>query len=509
MRDLSAKIDGSSTLSGAEFDSFNVELENAVTSTGQTLDSAAGPDTDQQQLARALVLAAQGGASYDDSGAANTFVLAAKRSALVQPESYLDGMTVSFRAAATNTGGCTINVEGLGAISFTRAGGTAFTAGQIVTGNFIVAQYDASENRFEVISNTTPEASGPLSPDQMAVYSDAGSATGFTLTIEPGYVQPTAFTDQMVVIFRANATNNGTGTHQANITNGLGSRDVVEADGTNPTAGRIPAGSWVVLVFVESRNAFEIVLVSSIPQPGDLVPVVSGSSSGTLYNLDLLPQTLAPLAYFEGFSVMFRAPQSNTGSLDINVGGLGARDLRRFDGANFVSGEIATGSIVIAQYILSEDRFRGVAIGPQATILDLQSGRAARSGGLIDTNIPANAAFTLNWQAPTFDDLGFYNAAQDRFEIPAVEGISRVDINVTLNVNLGLGEDVGFILSQNGTAIAGGSIVQGASNNFLTISVQDLPVSDGDNFEVQADLDGSTTRTVAFASMSIRASRFN
>lgn len=505
MRDITTKADGSSNLTAAEFNSFMVELENAVTASGQALDAAAGPDTDSQQLPRSILLHALAGASYQDSGVANTHVLAAVQSNFQQPTAYFDGMVVRFKAAATNTGACTINVAGLGAISFTQAGGAAFTAGLIGAGNIITAQFFSGDNRFEEVSNTTPELSGPAAPDQIAIYSDAGSVSANILTIEAGYIQPSAFTDQMAVLFRANASNNGVGNHSIQIT-GLGTRDVVEADGSDPIANRMPAGAWVMAVFREVRNAFEIAFVYEAPTSDTVLATVVTSSSGTLYNLSTLADASSPTSYIDGQVVIFRAPQANTGSVDINVDGIGQRDLRNFDGTNFASGVIQSNAVVIAQYILSEDRFRAFVSQEFPTLRSLDEARSIRYERVANSPVTNVGAPVLQWDNIAHDDLGFDQSGSPT--IPAGQGIERVDITVGINPSLSPGENVSLEIQLNGNPIAGTVTFQGAGSNFMSATAMDVPVSDGDQIRVVADVGASGARNLNGGSLTVRVSKF-
>ncbi len=160
MRDIANKTDNVSTLSAAEFNaSIMQELENAVTNSGITLDPAGGPDTDNEMLAQAITRAAQGGFSYQDSGAADTYVLTAI-GGFVQPSAYTNGMTVVFQAGNDNTGASTINVAGIGVTDLVDASGSALGAGAIVADNYYVAQYDLAGTEFRIILGAAAASTG-------------------------------------------------------------------------------------------------------------------------------------------------------------------------------------------------------------------------------------------------------------------------------------------------------------------------------------------------------------
>lgn len=151
MRDIANKIDNTSTLSADEFNgSIMQELENAVTNTGITLDPSGGADTDDEMLAQAITRTAQGGLSYQDSGAADAYVLSAI-GGYVQPAAYTDGMMVMFEAGNTNTGASTLNVSTIGSTDLKDSAGVALTAGAITAGVNYIARYDLAGTEFRIV----------------------------------------------------------------------------------------------------------------------------------------------------------------------------------------------------------------------------------------------------------------------------------------------------------------------------------------------------------------------
>ncbi len=61
-----------------------------------------------------------------------------------------EGLAISFKAAASNTGPATINVDGLGAVSLTKNGTSALAAGDLAAGVIYTAQYDG--DGFQVLN---------------------------------------------------------------------------------------------------------------------------------------------------------------------------------------------------------------------------------------------------------------------------------------------------------------------------------------------------------------------
>jgi hypothetical protein len=81
-----------------------------------------------------------GAANYaTDSGTAGAFVLA-----LTGVDALFEGLTVRWKAAAANTGACSINLNSFGTVSFVMPTGEAFAAGAIPAGGIVEATYDLS-----------------------------------------------------------------------------------------------------------------------------------------------------------------------------------------------------------------------------------------------------------------------------------------------------------------------------------------------------------------------------
>lgn len=144
-----------------EFNSIAVELENAVSTSGQTLAPADGTAEVQTQLARALAIYGAGGGMYHiDTGAVNAYVLnpvSPKQS----PSAYFDGMLIVFEPTNDNTGASTVNIASLGIKSITYSDGSALVGGEI-TGSCTI-KYNLANDRFEFILNDSFAGSPILS----------------------------------------------------------------------------------------------------------------------------------------------------------------------------------------------------------------------------------------------------------------------------------------------------------------------------------------------------------
>ena len=151
MRDVDTKVDGVDTMPAENYNAQRAELENAVLSADITLDPDAGPDTDLNMLGKAIAAYANAGAVYQDSGAADAYVLSIA-SNLKPVTKYYDNMMIVFKAGNSNTGASTVNVETLGVKSITLPDGTALSADDILTGIYTIAVYNLSGDRFEVVT---------------------------------------------------------------------------------------------------------------------------------------------------------------------------------------------------------------------------------------------------------------------------------------------------------------------------------------------------------------------
>lgn len=174
MRNISAKADGiGDTLPASDFNAnLRSELQNVVTSSDQTLDAEGGPDTDVEMLGKAITIYSNASQYYQDSGAANSYVLA--RVGNLKPlVDYIDGTIVVFKAGNTNTGASTANIDSLGSKDIRDSYDNALVGGEILAGRYIIIRYNSANDRFEMIGlvNQTTQyltASGSyVKPDGM------------------------------------------------------------------------------------------------------------------------------------------------------------------------------------------------------------------------------------------------------------------------------------------------------------------------------------------------------
>ena len=112
---------------------------------------------------------------------------------------YTAGQVFSFVVAATNTGAVTLNINSLGATAVTRTGAVALVAGDMVTGQIAVVEYDGT--RFQLINGnsfTNLKVSGTLGVTGITTVAAGAAATpsiiSTTGTADTGQFFPAADT---------------------------------------------------------------------------------------------------------------------------------------------------------------------------------------------------------------------------------------------------------------------------------------------------------------------------
>lgn len=147
MQNISTQIDGSTELAADPFNDFASESENAIISSGQTL--APPTPKDNFQLAKAMATYAARGAFYRDVGTADNYNLLAFGSQQ-SPNEYIDGMSISFAPANTNTGISTVDVNALGNKVLKDASGNNLIAGALIAGIEYQFRYSAANDDFRL-----------------------------------------------------------------------------------------------------------------------------------------------------------------------------------------------------------------------------------------------------------------------------------------------------------------------------------------------------------------------
>jgi len=173
------------------------------------------------------------------------------------------GMSIQIKAASTNTGAATFNLNGSGAVAIHRANGFALAAGDIQANQIVALEFDGS---FWQISNYTGVASTSSTVNNFTSVNipsavDSGTANNIIASFSPAITSLTFGLLVMVKIANAN-----TGTTQITV-NALAPVGVIREDGSQLFPGDIVAGEAALLAF-DGTN-FQVVnypaTVQSIP----------------------------------------------------------------------------------------------------------------------------------------------------------------------------------------------------------------------------------------------------
>ena len=143
-------------ISSTAFNALTADLATGLT-TALTKDGQTTPTANITlggykitNLAAATLAADAVRFSQLQSGSTNTYITAAGADTItgtVTPTltAYTTGQQFSFVAAGTNTTAVTLNIDGVGAKAVTRAGTTALAAGDILTGQVALVEYDGTQ----------------------------------------------------------------------------------------------------------------------------------------------------------------------------------------------------------------------------------------------------------------------------------------------------------------------------------------------------------------------------
>ncbi len=162
------KIDGPASEGGTpqpadEMTSFFEEAINVIEETDQTLSGS-----DNNQIGKGIATYAGNGDFYIDSGTANTYVLAPVGTKQAPP-AYKEGQRVRFRAANTNTGASTVNVNGVGTLNILLPDGEPLPADTISADQYTEIIYSETAPHFTIITHPTNHIAGVLIADLTAL----------------------------------------------------------------------------------------------------------------------------------------------------------------------------------------------------------------------------------------------------------------------------------------------------------------------------------------------------
>jgi hypothetical protein len=185
---------------------------------------------------------------------------------------YATGQVFSFIVAATNTGAVTLNVDSIGVKAVTRTGSVALVAGDLVTGQVAVVEYDGT--RFQLLNGnsfTNLKVSGTLGVTGITTVA-AGSEAAPSIVSTTGTADTGQFFPAADTVAWSTA-----GSERVRITSG----GLVGIGTTAPTNGKLNVSSSVGSAY--GTNTSTVSLESTDTAGVDIGPAISFmGSSGNL-----------------------------------------------------------------------------------------------------------------------------------------------------------------------------------------------------------------------------------
>ena len=158
-----------------------------------------------------------------------------------------------------------------------------------------------------------------------------GNSNAYILTLP---IAITAHAAGMPILFKSNFTNTGAAT--INI-NGLGAVAIKKNGGEALSANDIVSGQIITVVYDGAYYQLD----------RQAIPYATSSGSANAYVLTLSP---ARVAHIPGMPILFKANFTNTGAATININGLGAVSIKKYDNTDLSADDIVSGQLVIIAY---------------------------------------------------------------------------------------------------------------------------------------------------------------
>lgn len=280
-------------ISSTAFNALTSDLATGLT-TALTKDGQSTPTANISlgsykitNLAAATLAADAVRFSQLQSGSTNTYITAAGADTItgtVTPTltAYATGQQFSFVAAGTNTTAVTLNIDGVGVKAVTRAGTTALAAGDILTGQVAIVEYDGTQ--FQLLDPnafTNLRVSGTLTYGGVTL-TNAVTGTGkMVLDTTPTIVTP-VLTNPTVTNYVE--TLQAVGTVGASSTLALTNGTVLTATLTasTPCTFTMPtatAGKSFILILTQAASGMTTATFTSVKYPGGTAPTITATAS--------------------------------------------------------------------------------------------------------------------------------------------------------------------------------------------------------------------------------------
>lgn len=169
---------------------------------------------------------------------------------------------------------------------------------------------------------------------------DSSGTDAYAITVSPaiaGYV-----TGQQFSFYPATAN---TGAATLNVS-GLGAKTIKKDKNTDLADNDIIVGQIVRVIYDGTNFQVQSPIYGQVGQNGSALYAADAGASDT-YVITLSP---IPAAYATGMVIRFKANTKNTGAATVNVNGLGAKTIKKDQGADLSDNDIAANQIVEAIY---------------------------------------------------------------------------------------------------------------------------------------------------------------
>lgn len=385
-----------------------------------------------------------------DTGTVNSLVVTTTPSFTT----YAAGTAIRVKLAATNTGNCVINPNGLGAKSILNPDGTQISAGQCIAGAILELVFDGTN--FQLTSSNTS-----------AVSTYGGTMSGL-LTLKANIRADGAFTLSRGMHITT------TGVERWFI-NGTNDAESTGNAGTNLGIARYSdTGAYIDSPFMINR-ATGIANFTQIP----LFPTAAAgdsstngantqfvenaiNSASTYYvqdtgTVNALVGTTTPAlsALAAGNLIKINVAHTNTSAtVTVNINGLGAKNIINPDWSTPQIGQIKAGSIVSVVYDGVQFQIQSIPYTPVNRAGDTMPGALVVSGGLTSTsNMYVSGAVNTN------RNLVFTTGANNRWVVNANSttetgsGNTGSDFGITRYSDAGASIDIPFSIIRSSGAV--------------------------------------------------------
>ena len=163
----------------------------------------------------------------------------------VSLSAYTDGQQFVFKAAATNTGVVTLNVDSIGSRDVKKSQGENIIAGDFVTGQVVIVVFNSTTNVFEWVNQNVETLTQIRTLSSVAGTNTITGTSGLSLS---------AYTDGDQFVFKTVAANTSTVTLNVD---SIGAVPVGKNQGSAIASGDFAISQVVIVVYNATTNVFE------------------------------------------------------------------------------------------------------------------------------------------------------------------------------------------------------------------------------------------------------------